>query len=111
MGLTNPDVMVMKSGAELSNCYMTFVSGPAMFPFPFQPPPLTLSWTINTDGNKHYFANGTLFTYLNKASKTSGMAPLQTQEVSIPADDSAAGVFSVFYAALHSQYTNGVVDD
>lgn len=109
MGLTNPDVMTLKSGVQLSNCYLTFTPGPTTFPF--QPTPLTFSWTVDATGAKHFFANGTLFTFLSKANKVAGLAPIQTEQVSVPADASSDGVFSVFYGALQSQFANGVIDN
>lgn len=108
MGLTNPDVMTLTNGMQLSNCYLSYTSGPTSTPF-YQPP-LSFNWTVDSSGVKHFFANGTLFIYLSEASKAAGHTPIQVQQVSIPADGNSAGVFSVFYAALLSQYTNGVVD-
>lgn len=108
MGITNPDMMTLQSGAQLSNCYLSFTPGPVTFPF--QPSPLTFSWTLDGDGVKHFLANGTLFTYISREGKNAGMAPLQQQQVSIPADASAAGVFSVFYASLMAQYHSATSD-
>lgn len=109
MGLTNPDVMTLDSGIQLANCYLSFTPGPIAFPF--QPVPLTYSWTIDSTNTRKFYANGTLFTYASKASKHSGLPPIQQQQVSIPADATAAGVFSLFYANLKSQYPNAVSDD
>lgn len=106
MGLTNPDPMTLASGAQLSNCFLSFTPGAVTFPF--QPSPLTFSWTVDDSGVKHYLANGTLFTYVSKDSKKAGLAPVQQEQVSIPADMLAEGVFSVFYATLKSQYSNAV---
>lgn len=106
MGLTNPDVMTLGSGLQLSNCYMSFTPGPVQFPF--QPSPLTFSWTTDAAGVKHFMANGTLFTYVSRDSKTNGLVPVQQEQISIPADYSAPGVFSVFYAELQAKYANGV---
>lgn len=108
MGLINPDLMTLDSGVQLSNCYLSFTPGPISFPF--QPSPLTLSWTIDADGKKHFSANGTLFTYVSRESKYGGLAPVQQQQISIPADPSASGVFSVFYAGLQSKFVNAVRD-
>lgn len=108
MGLTNPDVMTLESGVQLSNCYLSFTPGPISFPF--QPSPLTFSWTVDASGAKHFSANGTLFTYVSKDSKRAGLAPVQQQQINIPADLSAQGVFSLFYGDLQSQYSNAVMD-
>lgn len=108
MGLTNPDVMSLTNGMQLSNCYLSFTTGPTAVQA-YQPP-LTFTWTVDSDGVRHFFANGTLYIYLSEASKAAGNTPIQIQQVSIPADESSDGVFSVFYAALLSKYANGVVD-
>lgn len=108
MGLTNPDVMTLTNGMQLSNCYLSFTSGPTATPV-YQAP-LSFTWTVDNSGVKHFFANGTLFIYLSEAAKAAGSTPIQTQQVRIPADGNSAGVFSVFYAALLTEYANGVVD-
>lgn len=108
MGLTNPDAMTLTNGMQLSNCYLSYTSGPTSTPF-YQPP-LSFTWTVDSSGVKHFFANGTLFVYLSAESKAAGNTPIQVQQVRIPADKSSADVFSVFYNSLLSEYANGVVD-
>lgn len=110
MGLTNPDSMIMNNGCQLSNCYLSFTPGPTPFNTIPITQPLTFSRTVDTFGSNHFFANGTVYIYLDQVSKETGLCPIQTQFLSIPADASSAGVYSVFYAALQSQYPNGVVD-
>lgn len=109
MGLINPDLMTLDSGIQLSNCYLSFTPGPIAFPF--EPLPLTYSWTIDSSSNKQFFASGTLFIYASKASKRAGLAPIQQKQVSISADSTAAGVFGLFYSNLMSQFPNAVSDD
>lgn len=108
MGLTNPDALTLNSGLQLSNTYMTFVPGANVIRS--NQHRLSFSWTMDPDGTTNYFANGKLFTYLSKASKTAGSDAIHNEHVSIPADSSAAEVFSVFYSALQVQYPNGVID-
>lgn len=96
MGLTVPDAIVLKSGSALSNCYISFSPGATIFPL--LPAPLVFAWTVDADNKKHFFAQGTMYTYLNKASKDAGLEPLQTDMVKIPADASSDGVFEVFFA-------------
>lgn len=109
MGIVNLDEMVLDSGIKLSNCYLSFSSGP--MEFPFQPSPLKFSWSVSPDGVKSFAASGKLFVFASKESKDAGFAPLQTKEVSIPADVSADGVFSLFYTTLASKFANTSPDD
>lgn len=104
MGIQDPDPKTLRSGLSLSNCFMTFTPGP--LPFPQEPDPLTFSWKLNPDGTKSFSANGTLFTYLSKANKAMGLAPLQQERVHIPADSSSPAVFSVFYADLQAHVSS-----
>lgn len=110
MGLTNPDGMIMANGCQLSNCYLTFTEGACSSNTCSYAQPLTFSATTDSTGSNLFYASGNMYTYLNKASRDSGRTPIQCEYVTYPANDSAAGVFSVFYSALKTQYTNGVVD-
>lgn len=108
MGLTNLDVLTLTNGMKLSDCYLSYTSGPSGTQS--YHPPLSFTWSVDSSGVRHFFANGTLYVYLSKAAKAAGNTPLQIQQVSIPADSSSSGVSSVFNAALLTEYVNGVVD-
>lgn len=102
MGLINPDVIVLRSGSQLSNCFVTFCPGPTTFPF--LPSPLIFSWTVDNAGKKHFSAQGTMYTYVNKASRDAGMEPVQMDQVTIPADGSSDGVFAVFFDHAKAEF-------
>lgn len=107
MGVVNHDVMTLRSGLQVSNCYMSFTPGPLSFPN--QPVPMRFFWTIDPRGVKTYQAMATLYIYTSREGKCAGLAAIEQRDVYIPAEtasDLVLNVFNVFFANLKTQYTN-----
>lgn len=100
MGIINHDSMALKSGLDLTGCYLSFVPGPHSMMS------TAITMTCNTDmqGNRTYFANATLYIYADETKKSAGNEPLETQQVCIPVDSS--GVYAILYDSLTKQYPN-----
>lgn len=98
MGFENLDVMSLKNGLDLTNCYLTFTPGKTNL----MPNPITMSWTSDSNGNKEYFATATLYVYADKNKKDTGAEPVETRQVCIPVDSS--GVFAVLFESLKKQF-------
>lgn len=99
MGIINLDTMVLKSGLQLKDCYLSFTSGPHSMPVP-----INFSWSTDENGLKQYFAYASLYVFASPEKKYAGHEPIESSTVSIPVDGNA--VFSVLFASLKNQYPN-----
>ena len=99
MGITNLDDMLMKSGLNIKNCYLSFTPNPQSMPTA-----ITFSWTNDGNNNKTYYAYASVYIFTSEAAKSEGKDPIEVNSVVIPVNEQA--VFSVLYDSLKQQYPN-----
>jgi hypothetical protein len=116
MGIINHSAITFDNGLEISDCYLSFTSGPV--PFPLSPPPITISWVADengTDGRfKTFRLSGMLFIHANYNAKIGGSRPIETRLIDLGADHVAVesgasvidAVFQVLYTHLTALYPN-----